>query len=514
MKARLFVCLSVALCAACGNEQGVGSRYRAERALWHLNREYRRLSIKPELVESETWRNLAQGYETLAQGTDTSASSAGDPLAQDIHTLVARALVNAAQIHAGIGDSTAMRANYGRVIAEFQDVPLLVGEVKLAQGRMHEYAKLWVEAAKAYETILEHIEPQPGEPGVPGLVIEIPLRVARLHRQASMDAAPGDTSAVRSAPVQAAYEQAEEHYRRWITAKPESRLALESRLRLADVAADCGRWQVAMGELRQIEAQIAADRSSTLDPGNVRLSMAMVQSRASAAPGPTRDLLLSVPRDYPKSPAAAQALLTLATLDARQGAVDEALDALDRLRDEYAGASSLNANGMLLRGRLLEREGRWPEALDVFRSLPVRHPLSDPALLAPLEVVAHYKRVEDATETAAALERAEREYRELLTRYPSHQTTLPIRTKLAQVLAMQHRNEEALVELMGIADALPGNPQGASIMLQAAKFAYNDMGDRKRAAEILGNLAQRYPNMEVGRWAAAEAVRLREVSSE
>ena len=514
MKARLAVVLVLAGLGACGGEALIGARYRAERELWHLNEEYRRLDIKPQLVGPDTWRALAVRYEDMAASyaiapkTDTA-----DTVAHELRTLVARSLISAAQIRANIGDSLQMHANYRRVLANFQDIPLLVAEVVLAQGRIAEAAQKWGEAASAYSNIVEHVAPLPGDPGVPGAVLELPLRVARLRHQEIVQAvAAGDTTGARAA-ARAAYADAEQRYAYWISTQPQTRLALEAHLHLADTAADQAHWQVALQELRLVEKQVAGNKESIVDAGNVRFSIALVQNRFAPAES-TRATLLSLLAEYPQSPAAPQALLALANQAARLGATNDALDYLDRLRDDYAGADQLNAEGLLTRGRLLERESRWAEALDAFRNLPVRHPLSEPALQAPLEIVAHYTRVEDTQEANAALARAEREYRQLLARYPAHPITLSTRTKLVQTLALQKRNDEALTELLAISDALQGHPQGATYMLQAARFAYNQMDDHPRAAEILARLAKSYPNMDIGRWAAAEATRLQEGGSQ
>ena len=136
MKTRLAVVLVLAGLGACGGEALIGARYRAERELWHLNEEYRRLDIKPQLVGPDTWRALAVRYEEMAASYEIAPKTAtADTVAHEVRTLVARSLISAAQIRANIGDSLQMHANYTRVLANFQDIPLLVAEVVLAQGR-------------------------------------------------------------------------------------------------------------------------------------------------------------------------------------------------------------------------------------------------------------------------------------------------------------------------------------------------------------------------------------------
>ena len=145
----------------------------------------------------------------------------------------------------------------------------------------------------------------------------------------------------------------------------------------------------------------------------------------------------------------------------------------------------------------------------MFKALPVQHPLTEAALLAPLETIAHYQRAEDSKETEAALVRAEGAYRDFVQRYPPGPITLSARAKLVQTLVLQKRFEDAIAELLSMSDDLREQPQGAALLLDAARIAHGQLGDSTRAAEILERLASRYPNMSMGRWAKAEVARLR-----
>ncbi len=509
---------ATALCflCACADARPTGVRYRTERDLWRINQEYQRLSIKRTLVEPATWRDLAARYERVAAAVTATATRDGDaavPQAvREVRALAARALVSAAHLQASVGDTLTMLHNFERVTTEFQDVQSVLGEVVLAQGRIAESQADWEKAAAAYERVVVTTTPHPGDPGVAGVVLDLPLRIARLR--ARTGASQGDSTLTRGKLHPEAYAAATRVYSEWITAQPNSRVEAEARLRLAEVAADQERWPDALAQLQQVEAQASRTADSNLDPGNIRLTTAMVQSRASIPPDSVRATLRSVVQDFPQSQAAPRALLAMAAQAAGQASVNEALEYLDELQSDYPHASSIGSQGMLMRSRILEREGRWAEAQDVLRALPVQHPLSEAALQAPLDVASHYARAQDHEETEAALERAEQEYRDLLARYPTGQNSLLVRTKLVQTLLLQKNHEVALGELLSMGEALQGSPQGAAFMLQAARLAHNELGDPPRAAQILERLGKLYPNMEIGRWASGEAARLREVNSE
>ncbi len=511
----------LAMAPACAQDEYVGPRFRAEREMWRINQEFRRLSIKPELVETETWRALAERYEKLSADFEyvhaTEASAPADQARTELRGLVARAWVNAAQVHAMIGDSLQMAENYERVTKEFQDLPLVVSEVALAQGQLAENQREWEKAAAAYQGIVDRVQPQPGEPGVAGAVLKLPLRIARLRVAAAAATKTQSAEQIENPALAASspnYDEARRRYGDWIRAHPGTRLEVESRLCLAELAADQSRWDAALSEVHAVEKQVKAMDDPPTEPGGLRFTTAMLQSRASAPPDSIRKTLRSIPQEYPQSPSAPQALLALSRQAATLGAMDDALEYLDQLRDDYPQWASPAAQGMLLRAQILEKDGRWFDAYNVLRALPVQYPMSEEALQAPLEIVAHYLRSEDQDEVDSALKRAEQEYREFIERYPKQPETLFARTKLVQTLLLQKRFDDAIGELLGISDAMQENPRAANFMLEAARVAQQNLGNSERAAEILEQIGVKFPKMQIGQWASSEAARLRGVPGE
>ena len=264
MRRARSVLLGLLLVTACAAHPDVDTRYRAERDIWNINREVRRLAIKPELVEEATWRAIATRYEQLVAtyGQDAGPDAQA---ARDTRAIVASACISAAQVYATVGDSSQMLSTYERVATGFQDVPSAVAEVALAQGRIAEGKRDWEKAAAAYQVIVDRIEPQPGDTGAAGAVMELPLRIARLHDAAATAAAAAD-SAAHSAPpapdVSRFYEDARAQYSRWIAAHPGSPIELQARARLADVVASQREWDVALQTLHQLEADLKSGRLS------------------------------------------------------------------------------------------------------------------------------------------------------------------------------------------------------------------------------------------------------------
>jgi TolA-binding protein len=297
-----------------------------------------------------------------------------------------------------------------------------------------------------------------------------------------------------------------------VESNPQSVLAVEARIHLAEIDSDLGAWQNAVTELAQAEADIRALDPSPRDPADIRFSIGMIQSRQGRDPEAGRNTFDSLVADYPESPAAPRALLALATLMSGRGEVEEALGYLDRIRDDYPQAEQLAARAMLAKGRILERNDRWSDALKIFRSLPAEHPLSEPALQAPLEIVAHYSRLEDEPAVANELERAEEFYRGFLERYPPGPASVSARQKLVQTLSLQERYGDAVTELVGLGTSLSPSPQGVQFLIRAAQMSFIQLADTARTAEILETAGELFSDADVGRWAASEARRLRNES--
>ncbi len=500
--------LVMLLLAGCDDPREVGVRYRAERELWRANREARRLGIQPKLVTQDQWRALAARYEAIAAEYGKIASrddnSEAGRTATQIRQIAARSLINAAEVHAVLGDSTGMMQDYESVASTFQDLPLVKGEVALVRGRIAMSNGQTDQAIAAYRIVVETVPPEPGGAGVTAVVIDLPLEIARLQTQAIARA---------SAAAGVFYDVARDQYQRWIDAHPGTLIEVDSRRRLADIAADRGDWEAAIATLRRLEDQLRAVEMKGRDPAAVRLGIAKLELRTDPSGEAARKTLTSLVDEYPESPVAPQALLLLATSAGDHGQLDEALASLDRIRDDYATATDVVAQSLLLRGRLLERNGRWPQALETFRSLPVEQPTSDAALQAPLEVVDHYVRANDAEGSRNALADAERHYRDFIARYPPGRNSLLARVKLVQTLALQKRHEEAVSTLVDMGESLSDRPEGASFFVDAARMAFNDMNDRARAAEILERAGKLYPKTQIGIWAASEASRMREGST-
>ncbi len=486
------------LVAACGRDQGVALRYRAERDLWRANWEYRRLAIRPQDVGAEQWLALADEYEAIADRSMRALKLAADGRARrDGETVAARALFSAARVHELRQDPPRVEAVYRKMADEFAHLPDVASEVALARGAIAERRGDLLQAADFYGVVVDRVAPELGEATVAGAVIDLPLHIARLRARGA--------AGQPSAPY---YADARAYYERLVREHAGERLQYESQARLTEISADLGDWTQAIEALRLLETQLRASADPPREPCEVRFAIGGLQTRAGIDPAVIRATLLSVLEDYPDCRLTAQVLMALAENAQRRDQTEEALGYLQEVVDKHRADEDAASQALLARGTLLESQSRWSEALETFRTLSVVFPITPAALAAPIEIAAHYSRLGDEAGTASALAQAERKYRDFIAKYPPGTGTLEARQRLVQVLMLRKEYGPAVQEMEDLGRDLTGTPQGASILVAAARTAYAELGDTARAAAILARTGELYANADVGRWASGEAARL------
>ncbi len=491
------------LLTSCGGDQDAGRRFRAERELWQAEFQYRQLSVRPRDVKKDQWLALARRYEEIADrhGNGLSEARAAGQSQRELRTVVARALFTAAELYGASGDSTRVDRIFARMADEFSGLPAVAAEVALAQGRIAESRGLLGQAADLYQSVVESTSPDPQSPGASGAVVDLPLSIARLRtRAANSTPATGGRSY---------YDEARRWYERAARENTGSRIQFAAQEQLSHIAIDLGEWPEALRALKTLEEELSTASSPPRDPADIRMAQAAIQAQATRNLEQARATLASILEDYPKAAAVPRALHALALNAYQRNQTDEALGYLDRLAVEFKDSPESAAQGLLTRARILESEERWGEALDAYRSVPAQYPLTEQALLAPLEIAAHYDRVQDQGATATALDQAAREYRDFVTKYPPGPQTSFARQQLARTLTMQKKYDEAISEMVSLGQELAPARISVSLLTSAANMAYRELSDSLRAADILDGMGKAYEGSQIGQWASNEAARLR-----
>ncbi len=507
-RSRWILAVLALFVVGCSSGADVGRRYRAERALWKANKAWEELAIRPDLIQDEQRLAVADRFEEIADRygavpatTDTSVASLA---LRETRAIAARAKLSAAQMVAAQGDLERADRIYAEIEQEFTDLPGMAGDASLNRAVLAEGDSRPDDAIASYQRVVDTVEPHTGVRGVEGTVLQIPLRIARMKAEAAPD-----TTAAARAPY---YDDAKAYYAKVIADHPGTALALEARSRLVDVATDLRRWNDAVEQLRILDEESRRIEPPAGDPGEVRFALAEAQLKVGQADS-SRSTLQSLLRDDPESAYAPRALITLAMRAYTDGRPDDALALLDQVVSEYGDDEDNVATALLQKARILDRTDRWAEALDIYRALPREHPVTEPALLAPLEIAAHYGRVGDADARAQALTAAEESYRKALERYPSEQFAASVRAKLTEIYLTEKRYREAMVELAQLAQSQRGTRQGVLALIKAADLAYSQLGDTEQAIQILDRGAEWYEGSEFGERLKAQAETFREESA-
>lgn len=496
----------VLLAAACGTDGNIGVRYRIERELWQANWEFRNLTIRPQDVGDAQWAALARRYEGVAENASRVQGEGKEAgMVEQVQTLAAQALFAAARIHEQLQDSTRADELFTRMKRDFGHLPQVAAEAALAQGSVAESRGRLLEAAGLYESIVESTTPRPGDAGAAGVVINLPIRIAHLRTRE----AGGTREDLARYLV-----PARDYYDRLLRDHDEDLIRIEALDRLALISVDLGEWDAAIWHMRGLEEQLRGMATPPRDASEVRFAIARFQSQSGAGSDAVRRTLESLLEDYPGSIVTPQALLALSENANERDQIEEALGYIDRIISEYRTDEDIAPQALFLRGRLLASRGRWGEAETIFRALPSQHPLSEPALLAPLEIASHYHNAGNDGAATQALEQAERGYRDFIQKYPPGRYTVSARQRLIQTLLLQEKYDQAVDEHISLGTDLRGSPQGLQLMVTAAGIARDMLGDPARAAEILERVAEIYSGDEIGEWASEEAALLRNTSSQ
>jgi len=488
----------------CSSAPEMGVRYRAERDFWQANREFQRRAIRPELVEDAQWLAVADRFEQVGDRYwDTSVPEGSEKAvlaAQNTRMIAAQAWTRAAELRLSQSDTLHAGELYDRVETRFADLPRVAAAGMLAKGRIAQLQGRNDDARVEYGKVVASVQPVTGHPGLPGEVMRLPLTMARIH---AAETEPGPARV-------AAYDGATAYYRARIKEFPGTRNEADARSRLIDIATDLKDWQQTVVELQGLEALMTEMSDPPQDPAEVRYGIADAQRLGLRDPDLGAATLERLIEDYPESSQAGRACLSLGKHYGGPGGNPErALEVLAIIDRDYSNDLELAANARLHRGKIQEQEGRWADALETFRTLPIEFPLSEASLASHLEIVGHYDRGGDGRARAEALGDAERAYRAAIERFPSESFTASARIKLAFDLTEQKRYEEAIEEYLGLADTAGGTPAGAQALVLAARVADGMMNDAERAAGVYDRIVADYPGTELAERAATRALELR-----
>jgi tetratricopeptide (TPR) repeat protein len=310
-----------------------------------------------------------------------------------------------------------------------------------------------------------------------------PIEAVRLAR------ASGD-----SAAVQASVDRALAVYTGVRSAWPDAMPALAADLHRASLLQSRGEWRRAV-ELS--ETILASYPDSVLQPAvasRVALSVGRLLLRHDGDGSAAERHLLRARKLAPGTEPAHDAAFALADLAAQQGRVDDVV-ALYRLVAKEAANDGVRAPAAMFRAaQTLEAAGRWDEALSELRTLRATHPRSSAGMEVPFILARHHRESGEPELEANVLRRAEEELQDVIAATtpgdPEH--TLAYRN-LIRSRTLRQDWTGAVASLVAFADALPGRPEAAQALLDAAGLSREQVGNPGQADALLRRVEEQFP---------------------
>ncbi len=479
----------------CG-ERGVGTLFRAERDLWQASRMEKALRIGPDTppTTTETERVLSAYRRLLTAHPGVVGQAADTSIAHGIGRVRAKAMMGIVRMHRLRSEPAEVRRQLDEARKAFTwDLNLTLrfdqelAEELRAAGELEAAARMFQEMASTLPA-----RRADGRPVIP--VQDAPIRAADILNEMG-----------RQEEAMAELDRAEAYYRALIQENPDDEAASLAWLELGSVASRRGQFDKAAEVLEKARRSPGA---RAMEP-RILLILGTLQQEARKNPEAAASVFLELVEKFPNDPVAPEALIRRGAALADLGRYDEALAALQRLKESYARDRSSGAKGDLLAARILIRAGRWPDALSRYRTLMADYSTSPEAVGSPFEIEAHYREIGESDAAVNTMERALVQYAELRDAYPGSAIAWTADESGARALIRLNRYEEAVAKLVSMPDLYPRDPRNPVALLQAAGIAAERLNDRPRAADLLDQMAVRYPRSPLAPKAQEEAARLR-----
>jgi TolA-binding protein len=472
--------------AGCGDPD-VGALYRAERDFQKVQREARRLSMQPDLTTPEEMLGLAVRFEAIGRRYlpgDGVATHPPNERRRRIEELGVAASLFAARYYLQLDEG-----ERGRTLAEsVRSATALRPELAMrAQAVVVDALLAAGEHEEALDQLWSLAEDYPLVDGRTGELhtraFNAPIEAVRLAR------AGGD-----SAAVQASVDRALAVYvgvrAAWRDAMP----ALSADLHRAALLQSRGQWRQAV-ELS--EAILASYPDSVLRPevaSRVELSVGRLLFHHDGDGSAAERHLLRARELAPGTDPAHDAAFELADLATRQGNIDEAV-ARYRLVVKEAADDGVRAPVAMFRAaETLQAADRWEEALSELRTLRATYPRSAAGMEVPFILARHHRESGEPELEANVLRRAEEELEDLIAATtPGHPEHALAYRNLIRSRTLRQDWAGAVASLVAFAEAMPGRPEAAQALLDAAGLSREQVGDSEQADVLLRRVEAQFP---------------------
>jgi tetratricopeptide (TPR) repeat protein len=472
--------------AGCGSLGLLTTRYRAEKALWAVQRDEARLKLAGERPDSSALARLREEYAGIRKRfpipPEAKPGSRGEEIRVDFIRILGNAELSAARI-AMIARQPEDALEHARwvSVAAGRD-SFLSREAELRVVDALQALRRYRAAADTMWAIVDRYPPVPPRtPDEEDPVLKMPGLVTALHMQL------GDSAAARQDR-----RRALAYYQRVLARHPTPLLEAQVRTLEVQTQLALGDRNGALGTLTAFQALVDSTPALKDLQAELLLARGGVQAMEGGNPKAALAAYDEVVKRYPDSPYAAQALLESGVVLEQHGDKKGALARYRQAVEKYPNDSGTGPIA-LFRGAMLEDQlGDWAEAKQDLEAIPVRFPNSQGALEAPFAVVAHYQRSGEGAAMHDAILKAVGTYRGLIARDSTAAGNAALRWNITRCYAMLDRPKDALtvVDEMTLKD--PRSPFTALALAQGADLAIKN-GESARGRAYLEKYLVLFP---------------------
>ncbi len=210
----------------------------------------------------------------------------------------------------------------------------------------------------------------------------------------------------------------------------------------------------------------------------------------------------------PGTPWAARSQMMIGTLYLGQKDYDKARESFGLVLQNYNRYQDLALRARVAIAKSFEVQGKWEDAVRVYKDVSEYHPWSRLGLEAPLYIGAMYEQRKEKTHAMDAYERAVHIYTRMVPDSPTPEMAMQVRGYLT--LAYQRLGEwdKAIALLEELAKAETGGVNRPLVLLTLGSIYDSKLSNKDKAAEVYGRLIHDFPENPLGKVAREQRKKL------
>ncbi|MBP7216520.1 MAG: tetratricopeptide repeat protein [Candidatus Omnitrophica bacterium] len=204
-------------------------------------------------------------------------------------------------------------------------------------------------------------------------------------------------------------------------------------------------------------------------------------------------LLKDFAGDFPNNALSVEAEFTIAKLYLVKKEYTHAREYLKELLGKYAKVDPVASEIHFLMGNSFELEGDWDQALQQYKTIIERYPLTMRGLSAPIYISQYYKVKYQPDRMVAALQEAITHYKALSLRYPNSPLSYRTDILVAECLIALKDWKGAVAHLDSVLTKYKGKVPLDSVMINMILMYKDELKDIAKAKALCERLIQEYP---------------------